>query len=286
MARAAAARSADIAGEGHAARNASARLFMGDAAPNEFRRRRVDNDHVQLSLSMAQCALAGRVSRCAASPAWRLTRQPTAPPRGRPSRSARVSAASSDVDVLASELVSAVAARPANDARVLELIDALAAARAPVNPAAFDGAFEVVWSEGTMAWRALVAGAIQRVAGKCRAGQQFRFGGVNAALNFAELFGGAVTITAEGVFRPVAEVADTENPNALSQDARHPLGFEVQIAGGDVSAFGRTLSLPICGPGEFEVLYSDENVRVFKSAGGIAVQRPSDWRRDVRVTKT
>ena len=233
--------------------------------------------------SMAQRALAGGVSRCAASPARRLARQPTTAPRRRPSRSARVSAASSDVDVLASELVSEVAVSPANDARVLELIDALAAARAPVNPAAFDGAFEVVWSEGTMAWRALVARAIQRVAGKCRAGQKFAFGfgsGDNAALNFAELFAGAVTITAEGVFRPVENVADAENPNVLSRDARHPLGFEVQIAGGAVSAFGRTVALPICGPGEFEILYSDADVRVFRSSGGIAIQRPSDWKRD------
>ena len=234
---------------------------------------------------MAQRALAGGVSRCAASPARRLARQPTTAPRRRPSRSARVSAASSDVDVLASELVSEVAVSPANDARVLELIDALAAARAPVNPAAFDGAFEVVWSEGTMAWRALVASAIQRVAGKCRAGQTFAFGfgsGDNAALNFAELFAGAVTIVAEGNFRPVENVADAENPNVLSRDARHPLGFEVQIAGGAVSAFGRTVALPICGPGEFEILYSDENIRVFRSSGGIAIQRPSDWKRDER----
>ena len=229
---------------------------------------------------MAQRALAAGVSRCTASPARRRTRQPTATPRGHLSRSARVSAASSDVDVLASELVSEVAVSPANDARVLELIDALAAARAPVNPAAFDGAFEVVWSEGTMAWRALVASAIQRVAGRCRAGQTFAFGSEeNVAENFAELFGGAVTITARGVFRPVDEVADAENPGALRRDAEHPLGFEVQIAGGDVRAFGRTVELPICGPGEFEVLYSDADVRVFRSAGGIAIQRPSDWKR-------
>ena len=230
---------------------------------------------------MAQRALAGGVSRCAALPARRLSRQPTTAPRRRPSRSARVSAASSDVDVLASELVSEVAVSPANDARVLELIDALAAARAPVNPAAFDGAFEVVWSEGTMAWRALVASAIQRVAGRCRAGQTFAFGSEeNVAENFAELFGGAVTITARGVFRPVDEVADAENPGALRRDAEHPLGFEVQIAGGAVSAFGRTVALPICGPGEFEILYSDADVRVFRSSGGIAIQRPSDWKRD------
>lgn len=233
---------------------------------------------------MAQRTLAGGVSRCTASPARRLKRQSAATPRRRLSRSARVSAASFDVDVLASELVSEVAARPSNDARVLELIDVLAAARAPANLAAFDGAFEVVWSEGTMAWRALVASAIQRVAGKCRAGQKFSFGSEeNTALNFAELFGGMVTITARGVFRPVDAVADAENPNALGQDAKHPLGFEVQIAGGDVRAFGRTVELPICGPGKFEVLYSDADIRVFRSAGGIAIQRPSDWKlRDER----
>jgi len=242
--------------------------------------------------AVLQRALVGSVC-CRAGPhARQAARQIALFPRRRLLRvgSSRVSAASADVDValLASELRKSVVAKNVDDARVSELIDALAAARAPANAAAFDGAFEVVWSEGTMAWRALIATAVQKIAGRCRAGQKFDFadtddkgpsGLPNTALNFAELFGGAVTITANGVFRPVNAVADTHNPDALAKDARYPLGFEVLIAGGDVffSASGKRRHLPIRGPGAFEVLFGDENVRVFKSSGGIAVQIPSDW---------
>ncbi len=58
------------------------------------------------------------------------------------------------------------------------------------------GAWEVVWSEGTMAWRALVARAVQRVAGNCRAGQCFDESS-GMALNFAELFDKRCIITGE-----------------------------------------------------------------------------------------
>ena len=70
-------------------------------------------------------------------------------------RSARVSAASSDVDVLESELVSEVAVSPANDARVLELIDALAAGHAPTE--------EICWSLARAFERAGEAGRADKV---------------------------------------------------------------------------------------------------------------------------
>ena len=135
-----------------------------------------------------------------------------------------------------------------------------------------------------MAWRALVARAVQAVAGKSRAGQWFTLGDASStsapeALNFAELFAGLVIITAWGVFRPKPTCADAEDPDKLAQGASYPLGFDVQIAGGDIRVAGRRWKLPICGPGEFEVLYGDESVRVFRSSGGIAVQVPSDWKK-------
>ena len=228
-------------------------------------------------------------------------RAPTSRARGARSARASVSrrasrivgaAASDDATrSLAAELATLVRSDSPSDARVLELIAALEDARAPADLRAFDGAFEVAWSEGTMAWRALVAEAVQAIAGRCRAGQRFALASsssdaaasssepnANAALNFAELFGGAVTITASGVFRPDPSIADAADPNAVASGARCPLPFDVRIARGDARLFdGAPVDLPIRGPGAFEVLYGDERVRVFRSSGGIAVQVPSDW---------
>ena len=190
----------------------------------------------------------GRSARPAAP-----ARAPTSRARGARSARASVSrrasrivgaAASDDATrSLAAELATLVRSDSPSDARVLELIAALEDARAPADLRAFDGAFEVAWSEGTMAWRALVAEAVQAIAGRCRAGQRFALASsssdaaasssepnANAALNFAELFGGAVTITASGVFRPDPSIADAADPNAVASGARCPLPFDVRIA--------------------------------------------------------
>jgi hypothetical protein len=185
---------------------------------------------------------------------------------------------------LASQLASLARSDPSS-ASIPEAIAALERARAPVDLAAFDGAWEVAWSEGTMAWRALVASAVQAIAGRCRAGQAFTLPSSDSssssapgeALNFAELFDGAVVITARGVFRPKPPFADATRCDAIRADARYPIAFDVQIDGGDARVAGKRFDLPICGPGEFEVLYGDECVRVFRSSGGVAVQVPSDW---------
>jgi len=203
--------------------------------------------------------------------------------RGSTARAGRVDDVSQDVQSLSSELCASVSSPTVDDTRVLQLISQLASANAPVTQAAFDGAFEVVWSEGTMAWRALVATFVQRVAGKCRAGQKFNFSSIegtpNEALNFAELFGDLLTITANGVFRPVESIQDKDNENKIAKGSEHPLGFDVQIFGGGATLRnGKKINLPICGPGAFQVLYSDKNVRIFKSSGGLAVQVPSAWK--------
>ena len=195
-----------------------------------------------------------------------------------------MSSSTSSASQLAAELVAQVTSSSGpNDERVVQLIAQLEEANCAADEAAFVGAWEVVWSEGTMAWRALVAKAVQAVAGRSRAGQCFTLAASPPeALNFAELFAGAVTITAWGVFRPKLHCADDDDPEKLAPGAAYPLGFDVQIAGGDVrlgGRGGRRWELPICGPGEFNVLYGDSRVRVFRSSGGVAVQVPSDWKR-------
>ena len=78
-------------------------------------------------------------------------------------------------------------------------------------------------------------------------------------------------------FPPADDDADPNDADAVAADAVYPVRFDVQISGGAVTVAGRRLNLPICGPGEFEVLYGDGRVRVFRSSGGVAVQVPSDW---------
>ena len=209
----------------------------------------------------------------------RVVRGGTTPRRVRATRGV-VPRASTEPRELAAELASLVQSEGGtDDARVLTVIGQLEAVGAPADPRALEGAYEVAWSEGTMAWRALVAKAVQAIAGRSRAGQWFTPGSPGEALNFAELFDGRCVITAWGVFRPKPECADAADDAKVASDATYPLGFDVQISGGDLRAFGKRWELPICGPGEFEVLYGDERVRVFRSSGGVAVQVPSDWER-------
>ena len=144
-------------------------------------------------------------------------------------------------------------------------------------PAAFDGPFR--WRGARAPWRGAPSSrAVQVVSGQSRAGQRFDLDArPPTARNFAQLLGGAVEITAGGVFRPADDDADPNDADAVAADAVYPVRFDVQISGGAVTVAGRRLNLPICGPGEFEVLYGDERVRVFRSSGGVAVQVPSDW---------
>jgi hypothetical protein len=55
------------------------------------------------------------------------------------------------------------------------------------------------------------------------------------------------------------------------------VAFDVSIEAGALAVGQRSYGLPISGPGRFEVLYGDAQLRVFRSAGGVAVQVPSDF---------
>eukprot|EP00854_Cymbomonas_tetramitiformis_P002790 gene2790-3582_t len=147
-----------------------------------------------------------------------------------------------------------------DDAEIKLLISRLEGAGATLVKDSFSGPWEVVWSEGTMAWRALVAKGVQAIAGNCRAGQAFDVE-KRQALNFAELFDGRCEITAEGTFTPVTEAL-----------APCPVAFDVAITRGAIIVGTRQFDLPISGPGFFEILYGDASVRVFRSSGGLAVQ--------------
>mmetsp|Transcript_27374 Transcript_27374/g.33254 ORF Transcript_27374/g.33254 Transcript_27374/m.33254 type:complete len:238 (-) Transcript_27374:11-724(-) len=181
------------------------------------------------------------------------------------------SSAAAAVNPTVQELLHLVSLSPstATDERVTSIIDELAEQELAVDSAAFNGPWEVVWSEGTMAWRALVAQGVQAIAGESRAGQSFDLE-AGTATNFAELFNGRVLITAEGTFTPATPDQEIER--------RYPAAFDVRIRSGKINIFGKALQLPISGPGYFEVLYGDASVRIFKSSGGVAVQVPSNWK--------
>eukprot|EP00667_Euglena_gracilis_P018231 EG_transcript_19351 len=166
----------------------------------------------------------------------------------------------------ATRLLQLVSTPTPDPAAVLDCIAALEAARAAVDGRALEGPWEVAWSDGSMAWRALVARAVQVVSGRSRAGQSFDLR-KGTALNFAELLDSRVRVTATGTFRPTA--------GALP--GRYPAAFDVQIRSGELGAAGRSFALPISGPGVFECLYGDDRVRVFRSPAGLAVQVRSDW---------
>eukprot|EP00192_Tetraselmis_astigmatica_P019261 CAMPEP_0117694594 /NCGR_PEP_ID=MMETSP0804-20121206/27587_1 /TAXON_ID=1074897 /ORGANISM="Tetraselmis astigmatica, Strain CCMP880" /LENGTH=226 /DNA_ID=CAMNT_0005508405 /DNA_START=454 /DNA_END=1131 /DNA_ORIENTATION=- len=167
----------------------------------------------------------------------------------------------------------------ARNTRVKSLIEQLEARQEPLSGDALRGPWEVVWSEGTMAWRALVASCVQRLAGKCRAGQCFH-PSAWTAMNFAELFDKRITITAEGTFSP-AEPTGRDSSDIAG--VLCPVQFKVSIAEGALfykngDADSKQCKLPISGPGTFEILYGDSTVRIFRSSGGLAVQVPSDWK--------
>lgn len=52
--------------------------------------------------------------------------------------------------------------------------------------------------------------------------------------------------------------------------------MRASIQAGKLRAFGTELPLPIAGQGEFEVLYCDGSIRIFRSAGSLAVQVRAD----------
>lgn len=58
----------------------------------------------------------------------------------------------------------------------------------------------------------------------------------------------------------------------LLQDVYLPVRVRARINSGSIGIAGASLALPIAGVGEFDVLWIDQALRVFKSGGAVAVQ--------------
>ncbi|MEW5299512.1 MAG: hypothetical protein WDW36_002523 [Sanguina aurantia] len=81
-------------------------------------------------------------------------------------------------------------------------------------------------------------------------------------LNRADYIDEVLCVTAQGTYLP--DVSETPGIT--------PAPITVTITSGTVNAWGRVINLPIQGTGKFEVAYLDEDLRIFRSQGSIAVQ--------------
>lgn len=83
-------------------------------------------------------------------------------------------------------------------------------------------------------------------------------------VNLAQLWGERAFVTASGTF---SRVDPTDNTL--------PTRFVANIERGSVVVGQRTINLPIAGQGEFDVMYLDRQLRIFRGANGsLAVQVP------------
>lgn len=55
-----------------------------------------------------------------------------------------------------------------------------------------------------------------------------------------------------------------------------PQRVRATITSGSLKAFGRDFGLPISGKGDFEILFCDGTIRIFRSTGSLAVQVRAD----------
>jgi len=164
----------------------------------------------------------------------------------------------------------AAAAGPAAD--VDAAVDALIAAGRPTTPPALDSdPWAVAYTRGLLGWRAFAGrGALASQAVDLAGG---------SVLSRAEALGGlllseaAGTCTARGGGEPrILDVSVTRVEVGPGPRA----GGGVDGAGRGVGGGGRgpgwRVRLPVRGTGAVSVLYAGADVRVFRGAGGIAVQ--------------
>ncbi|EOD29500.1 hypothetical protein EMIHUDRAFT_442756 [Emiliania huxleyi CCMP1516] len=181
---------------------------------------------------------------------------------------------------LVSLLSDAFSARePPNEAAAVAAVRDLSSACVPFDAARFgDGLWITVYTCGaeTPRWQRLAQSRASRLLPSPNvAGQRYSFSDNGGrVLNYAELVGAALHITAGGAFE------------AVDAAQRCPKDFSVQIDGGTVCVGGLTLALPISGPGYLRVLYTSPAIRILTSltrspdrwedAGLVAVQLPAE----------
>eukprot|EP00775_Hariotina_reticulata_P005867 gene5867-6108_t len=79
-------------------------------------------------------------------------------------------------------------------------------------------------------------------------------------INRAEYFGQQLYVLASGSYLP------------LDSSAICPKKIQANISSGMIHVLGFDVPLPIKGTGEFEVVYLDDRIRIFRSGRAISVQ--------------
>lgn len=140
----------------------------------------------------------------------------------------------------------------AEEASVARLVEALSSTPQQ-KPQLASGRYVACWSSGALAWRAF-APSLAAV----RAGQAFNIS-TKTVENFVDV-GSQLRIRANGAFAPASQ----------------PACYTATISSGEIQLGSLRLALPIAGEGEFEVIYSDSQLRVFRSTSGSVVQVRED----------
>lgn len=153
-----------------------------------------------------------------------------------------------------------------------QLVDILLDSELPFKEASLgNGEWQVVYTRGALLWQQLTSPGQVKSTGrlsyksKRKAGQDFSPTD-RLVLNKGELLGSQVTVTAQGTYEP--QDSNTNLPKVV----------KANISGGQITAWGRKIPLPISGTGFFSVMYVDDNIRVFsdRKKGTVSVQMQAD----------
>jgi len=172
--------------------------------------------------------------------------------------------------------------------RIDQLIDLLVAETAPFDESSLGGGLWVsVYDRGAREprWRSLaklLEGTVQLGGLRNLSGQSYDVAN-GRVLNYSEVLGQRLFITAKGNFRPAGGKAEDGGGGGAVKDGsvrrkrmpklRCPVVYDVEIDGGSIEALGLRLALPIQGPGFLRCLFADENSRIFISPGN----SPDKW---------
>ncbi|KAL0043528.1 hypothetical protein WJX79_007448 [Trebouxia sp. C0005] len=166
------------------------------------------------------------------------------------------------------EMQSMIQAGDDDAERFSQLVDVLLDSELPFKEASLgNGEWQVVYTRGALLWQQLTSPGQVKSTGrlsyksKRKAGQAFNPLD-RSVLNKGELLGSQVTVTAQGTYEP--QDSNTTLPKLV----------KANISGGQITAWGRQIPLPISGTGFFSVMYVDDNIRVFsdQKKGTVSVQ--------------
>jgi len=147
---------------------------------------------------------------------------------------------------------------------VSTLVDILAGTGLPFQEQRLGGGpWEVRYTKGTpQLWRATFA--VGRLANDQNSASQDLDPASRTVINRAEYYAGGLWMSAAGTYTPMVEGA---GPTTM------PVPVRADIQGAKLYLWGAELDLPfVRGSGFFEVMYLDDELRIFRSGSSIAVQ--------------